>query len=417
MRGRPGKARGGERSSAMKSMAWTLVAACALVWGGTAAGALEAEEAAEATEAAEAVETVEAVDAAEGQAGEVAEEAGEAVEAEGAEEEALPDKVREEDEPKAKEEEGGARAAARAGAEDAAGWLAEAGVELDDEAAYAGALEGVLRAGDPRVRILSKGEWEAGVEAEKSASDEVAVEDLPGGFGYVKAGSLSWAAGEKVFEALKGWRDNGAAGVVLDLRGAGGAAGKTCFDENDERGVEPGTGDKVAGFFKDVGGILRRDGETTWGTERLYEGKNEAPPTMVLVDGETHGEAELLAAELKGSCRGTLLIGQETAGDPLVREPRELPDGRVALLPARRWTMEDGTVYDGRRGVVPDIELGDEDKTADAYEPKNPLTLRRNKRGELEEEKVDRALRERIGTDGFLRRAVDILLGLQAMGK
>jgi len=312
-----------------------------------------------------------------------------------------------------------AREAAAKGAADAAEWLAEAGVALDDEAAYAGALEGVLRAGDPRARILSKGEWEAEVEAEKSASDEVAVEDLPGGFGYVKAGSLSWEAAKKIFEALMAWRENGAAGVVLDLRGAGGAAGKVFFDENDAKGIEPGTGDQVAWFFKAEGGVLRRVEGMTWGVGDLgdlVEGKKEAPPTMVLVDGETHGEAELLAAELKGSCRGTLLIGQETSGDPLVRGPRELPDGRVALLPTRKWEMADGTVYDGRRGVVPDIELGDEDKTADAYEPKNPPALR-HKRGELEEEKVDRALRERIGTDGFLRRAVDILQGLQAMGE
>ena len=147
------------------------------------------------------------------------------------------------------------------------------------------------------------------------------------------------------------------------------------------------------------------------------DGGKMSIPVMVLVDGGTRRGAEMLSAELKGSCRGTLLIGQETAGDPLVREPRDLPDGRVALLPARTLKVADGTVYDGDGGVQPDVALSDDDKTADAYEPKSPLTLRHKKRGELEEEKVDRALRERIGTDGFLRRAVDILLGLQAMGK
>ena len=146
-------------------------------------------------------------------------------------------------------------------------------------------------------------------------------------------------------------------------------------------------------------------------------GAGRAPlrmPLMVLVDEETTGAAELLAAVLAGSVQGAMIIGRETAGDPLIREPVSLPTGGYALLAKRQIRTGDGTVYDGAGGVAPDVTITDAALDETVYEPEAPV-LRKGKTLS-DEEKEDKALRERTRNDTYLRRATDVLLGLKALG-
>ena len=50
-----------------------------------------------------------------------------------------------------------------------------------------------------------------------------------------------------------------------------------------------------------------------------------------------------------------------------------------------------------------------------AFEPDEPIVLR-SKKTVTDEEKEDKALRDRTRHDTYLRRATDLLLGLQALG-
>ena len=299
--------------------------------------------------------------------------------------------------------------AALKGAAEAVILLAAGGtLEEDPEAVRAAALEAVLRAMDPGVRILSRGEWEAERDgADVDGAESVASEEFPGGIGYAKVSGLGEGSGAALAAAIGAWDAAGEVGGIVDLRGSGGA---------DEKSVAR-VGDLFA-WAEGSDGLLWEKVGMGEDTRRVRaENKGVGVPVMVLADGGTRGASELLAAVLKGGARGVLVIGEETAGDPMVRVAKELSDGRYAMLPGRVIRVGGGLELNGRKGVEPDVYVGEEAKTADTYEPKSPLSLRRTKRGELEEEQVDRALRERVGADGTLQRAVDILLGLQAMGK
>lgn len=304
---------------------------------------------------------------------------------------------------------GGVGDAVREGAAEAASLLERFGAWEDgDGAVRAASLEAVLRAVDPGARILSKGEWEAERDgADVRGEESVAAEDFPGGIGYAKVSGLGEGSGDVLAAALERWNAGGACGGIVDLRGAGGA---------DEESVDR-VGQLFAWAEGSDGTLWEKSGMGEETRHARLENKGLGLPVMVLADAGTRGASELLAAVLKGGAHGVLLIGEETAGDPMVRVARELSDGRYAMLPGRVVRVGGGLVLDGRRGVVPDVVVAEDAKKADTYEPKSPLSLRRTKRGELAEEQEDRALRERVGEDGTLQRAVDILLGLQAMGK
>ena len=237
----------------------------------------------------------------------------------------------------------------------------------------------------------------------RAAASLTDVEDLPAGMGYMRAAGIFPGAGAEIVAALEKWQAADAFGAILDLRGAAGVA-------QEEVAV-------VAARFAPAGKGLYAMSDRQ-GRE-ISSVKAEAKPTvslplMVLVDEETTGAAELLAAVLAGGVKGAMLIGRETAGDPMIREPRKLSTGRHALLATRQLKTADGTVYSGSGGVRPDVAITESALNETVYEPEAPV-LRKGK-AMTDEEKEDKALRDRTRNDTYLRRAADVLLGLKALG-
>ena len=236
--------------------------------------------------------------------------------------------------------------------------------------------------------------------AESSLTD---VEDLPAGMGYLRAAGIFEGAGAEIAGALEKWQAAGKFGAILDLRGADGTAAEEI--------------PAVAARFAPVGEVLyaMRDRQ---GNEVASAKAGAAPaaalPLMVLVDEETSGAAELLAAVLGGGVQGAMVIGRETAGDPLIREPKKLSTGRYALLATRQLATPDGATYAGAGGVKPDVAITESALDETIYEPEAPV-LRKGKTM-TDEEKEDKALRDRTRNDAYLRRATDVLLGLKALG-
>jgi len=229
------------------------------------------------------------------------------------------------------------------------------------------------------------------------------IEDLPAGMGYMRASGIYPGAGKEIILALDGWQQSGIFGGILDLRGSAGLA-------EEEIPV-------VAARFVPEGEMLywmeNRQEQEIISVEASPEPSTRMP-LMVLVDEETRGASELLAAVLGGSVRGTMVIGRETAGDPLIREPRKLSTGRYALLATRQLKVADGTLYLGEGGVLPNILITDSALDETVYERDEPI-LRKGKKMS-DEEKEDKALRDRTRNDTYLRRATDVLLGLKALG-
>lgn len=282
------------------------------------------------------------------------------------------------------------------------------GLEVDESAAMAAAAEAVLRTADPGAKVYGAEEWAAlssdGTEGEGGAE----VESLPTGIGYVKIRRMDAAAADAAAAALLRWAEEGVVGAVLDVRGAGG---------RDENAVE-----RVAGLFAARNGSWRWKVREAGGEKESVRGEGGGEeqvkyPVMVLTDGETSGAAELLAAVFGGGVRGGMTVGTVTAGDPMVREAVEIGGGRMAVLRARVVETGDGRRYDGREGVEPDVALSEAALAEVPEEAEEPtVSFRRTKKGVLDEEKEDKELRERVKEDAVLRRAVDVIQGLEALG-
>lgn len=236
--------------------------------------------------------------------------------------------------------------------------------------------------------------------AEASVAD---MERLPAGMGYIRVVGLFPGAAAEISAALENWQGPDVFGAILDLRGSAGIA---------EEEVA-----RVAARFAPEGTVLYtksdRQGRVVT-TVKAPAAPVETLPVMVLVDEGTSGASELLAAVLGGSVNGAMLIGRETAGDPMIREPLALSSGRHALLATRQVQTAGGAVYSGTGGVKPDVAITDAALSESVYEPDTPM-LRRSK-VLSDEEKEDKALRDRTRHDTYLRRATDMLLGLQALG-
>jgi carboxyl-terminal processing protease len=224
-------------------------------------------------------------------------------------------------------------------------------------------------------------------------------ETLPNGIFYVKVNGLFAGGGTAIADALRGWTAKSRSGVLLDLRGAGG-------DDSDS--VK-----SVASLFAKNDDVLyslrdRRDHEL-----QIAKAAGEKPlgvPVLVLIDHDTRGASELLAAVLGDSVKGAMIVGRFSRGDPLVREYVKLTSGDLLYLATKQIVTADGTRYDGRTGVKPDVQAG-----GTAVQPEYDAEPIADRRQLLEQELQDFALRNRIRGDAALRRAVDILLGLKAL--
>lgn len=226
-----------------------------------------------------------------------------------------------------------------------------------------------------------------------------ATEDLPGKLGLVRINGIYTNSSREIIPALRAWDSQDYHGLILDLRGAGGADLDAAADA-------------AALFSEDNAQLfsLRDARDQDLQVFRARPGARMDIPIMVLIDADTTGAAEVLAATLADSVRGAMLLGIPTQGDPCVREVIPLPDGNHLLLATRRLVTADGTMYAGREGVQPDVVVAGPDSDLYDYPPDAENGSRMNG-----EEKEKRQLRDRTRGDPALRRAADILLALKAL--
>jgi C-terminal peptidase prc len=225
------------------------------------------------------------------------------------------------------------------------------------------------------------------------------TETFPEELEYMKINGLYEDDGSGIAEQLHSWQTGGVFGVIMDLRNASGdsldavqlisscfvASGKMLlvYRDRDDQDLD----------------IMRADASA---------GKINIP-IMLLINGKTCGAAELLAAVMRNSTRGALLIGRPTAGDFLIRKAIPLESGDQVYMVTRKLVLADGQVYSGSHGVTPDVAVPGGTVVAGVSQPEWPES------NMSEEEKADKWLHERVRDDPVLRRAVDLLLGLKAL--
>lgn len=225
------------------------------------------------------------------------------------------------------------------------------------------------------------------------------AETLPNGIYYIKLNGLYAGAGAAVADALRNWTAKSKSGVILDLRRAGG---------DDLESVRT-----IASLFARPGDLLfslRDRSDQDISVFKATDGKPLGVPVMAVVDHETSGASEVLAAVLNDSVKGAMLVGRTSHADPLVREYVKLQSGDLLYIATKQIVTADGSRQNGRTGVKPDVQVASAGSLAE-YDAE-PVADRRQL---LEQELQDYALRGRIRGDAALRRAVDILLGLKAL--
>lgn len=161
-------------------------------------------------------------------------------------------------------------------------------------------------------------------------------------FGYVQVIRFTSRTPDELRAAVEDLKRQGAAALVLDLRGNSGGLLQESV--------------QVASEFLDGGVVfyeVRRGGETA--TNATPGGVWTEQPLAVLVDAGTASAAELVAGAIRDRERG-ILIGQRTYGKGSVQLIFRLSDGSSVHITSAEWYTPDRTPLEGN-GLEPTIAM------------------------------------------------------------
>ncbi len=187
-------------------------------------------------------------------------------------------------------------------------------------------------------------------------TNEIPADLLPvatayeGGYGYVRLGEVSGGVAARLAAALaKAATTNQLKGLVLDLRFAGGR--------------DFATAAQVADLFLSGGKKVLDWGESPFVSTEKTNAFTQ--PLAVLVNHETRGSAEAVAASLRHA-GSALILGNTTAGEASLYREFTLSNGRRLRLAVTPVLTGDGETIPGS-GLVPDIAVAVRPETERAY--------------------------------------------------
>jgi carboxyl-terminal processing protease len=150
-------------------------------------------------------------------------------------------------------------------------------------------------------------------------------------------------------EKLDKLLDDGAQGVILDLRGNGGGL----LNE----------GVLVSSTFIEDGLVVSTKGRKR--AERKYTAEGDAIdkkiPVVVLVDGGSASASEIVTGALRDRKRATV-VGTKTFGKGVFQEVENLPNGGSLDLTVGSYYLPSGENISGK-GIPPQVKAKDDPKT------------------------------------------------------
>lgn len=158
--------------------------------------------------------------------------------------------------------------------------------------------------------------------------------------GYVRYEFFNVGGAGEVEKALKELKDEGAAGIIFDLRHNFGGPLTDAVE--------------VSRLFVSQGNIVMVRGKE--GNEEVYQGKgtgDEETPVVVLIDRFTASASELTAGALQDNDRA-VLVGEKTFGKGSVQVIEPLPDGSGIKLTSALFYLPSGRSND-KVGIEPDV--------------------------------------------------------------
>ncbi len=194
--------------------------------------------------------------------------------------------------------------------------------------------------------ILHQGETtpvDIDIIREEVQLDSVYLDMLPDGIAHIQITHFSERTHEELVAVLNDAIDNGAQGIILDLRNNPGGYLHVAVD--------------VASEFLDGGIVLyQRDSEGRLDESPATSGGLATDlPLIVLVNEWSASGSEVLAGALQDRGRANL-VGNVTYGKGSVNIMRELSDGSALYVTTARWLTPDGSLIEGV-GLTPDFEV------------------------------------------------------------
>ncbi len=166
--------------------------------------------------------------------------------------------------------------------------------------------------------------------------------DEYGPIGYIQLTRFSGESRNEIETALTELLEDGAEGLILDLRGNGGGLLDAAID--------------IADFFLDEGPIMIQ--QERGQDERVYNATSEAlageVSLVILIDGGTASAAEIVAGALHDRGRATLIGSSDSFGKGSVQLVYDLRDGSSVHITSSRWFTPDRNQLD-QQGLQPDI--------------------------------------------------------------
>lgn len=193
---------------------------------------------------------------------------------------------------------------------------------------------------------------------EKITQHSVEHRMLDGNIGYISIRSFIETTGEDFSQALKELEEDGAQGLVLDLRDNGGGLVDACVQVADE--------------FLDEGVVVYvedRDGNRT--DYDAKDGKTDLK-TVVLVNENSASASEILAAALQDN--GFEIVGQTTYGKGVIQSTAQLEDGSALKLTIMQYFSPDGNAIN-EKGVTPDHQVANEENSGKDAQLDEALSL------------------------------------------
>jgi C-terminal processing protease CtpA/Prc len=218
-----------------------------------------------------------------------------------------------------------------------------AGVSTDE--LNRAAVQGLLTALGPKVSLDTNN-----APANTATNPIAEVILFEGDIAYLRITRVDDGLAKAIYEAYERMNStNKVSGLVLDLRYAGGLDYKAAAD--------------AADLFVSKNRPLMNWGE---GVVMSHE-KNGSirVPVGVLVNHETSGAAEALAAVVREAGAG-LILGSRTAGNAMVMQDYPLKDGLHLRIGSTPVTLGDGTAL-STEGVTPDIDVTVSEEAERAY--------------------------------------------------
>ena len=160
--------------------------------------------------------------------------------------------------------------------------------------------------------------------------------------GYLQLVTFADGAGDSVRDEVDRLIDEGAEGIVLDMRDNGGGL----FDEAVE----------IASVFIEDGEIVSYESRTE--EDVVYQAEGDAYediPLVVLVNGGTASASEIVTGALQDRGRA-IVVGTTTYGKGSVQRLVPLLDGSALKLTTAAYFTPQGGSIDGE-GIEPDVEV------------------------------------------------------------